>query len=148
MKQIIFGISIFIVLFLVNSCNSQETNKKTKENSISKNNAISNNIIHVYYFHGSIRCETCVAVDENTHQYLQELFPKQMNSGKIIFQSINIDKKEMPNLIKKYEIYGQTLLFIKGNKVINKTDAAFQYVTTNPTKWHRIIKDVISDLIK
>lgn len=146
MKTLIWGLSIFSILFSVYSCNNTENNKKNE--SIGIQDTISANTIQVYYFHGSIRCETCVAVDENTHEYLKELFPKEMNSGKIIFQSINIDKKEMPNLIKKYEIYGQTLLFIKDNKVIDKTDAAFQYVTTNPEKWHRIIKDVTSDLIK
>ncbi len=146
MKQLIFGISILAILFSVYSCDNTENNDKNE--SIGKQDTISANTIQVYYFHGSIRCETCVAVDENTHQYLKELFPKEMNSGKIIFQSINIDKNEMPDLIKKYEIYGQTLLFIKGDKVINKTDGAFQYVTTNPDKWHKIIKDLISDLIE
>jgi hypothetical protein len=145
MKRIIFGLSILAILFSVYSCNSQDTNKLKETNIV--NDTISSNIIQVYYFHGSIRCHTCDSVDENTHQYLKEFFLDKIEKGEIIYKSINIDENEREDLINKYEIYGQTLLFIKGEKVINETENAFQYVTTDAEKWKKIVEDRIFDLI-
>ncbi len=102
--------------------------------------------IHVYYFHSSIRCETCIAVDEHTHQYLEELFPEEMKKGEITFRSINIDKEDATDLVKRYQIYGQTMLFVKGDEVINMTDEAFQYVLTRPGKWKRMVEETINSL--
>jgi hypothetical protein len=149
MKQLIFGFSIIATLFFISSCNNQVENKVKKEVETVDivEDTISSNTILVYYFHGSIRCHTCISVDEKTHEYLEYLFPQMMQNKEIIFKSINIDEDERPDLLEKYEIYGQTLLFIKGETVINETDDAFQYVITNPEKWQQIVEDRIFDLI-
>jgi len=147
MKKFIF-INLFIAsLITIFACTfSEGKNNNTKlTNSTNKN--VTENTILVYYFHGSIRCHTCVSVDKNTEEYLKELFPIRMDKGEIIFKSIDIDKGEKPDLVKKYQIYGQTMLFIKGNTVIDETDNAFKYVTTNPDKWKQIIENKIFDLI-
>ncbi len=137
---------LFALLIITGACNNKNSEKQNAV--ISKDNPISKNTIHVYYFHGSIRCSTCVAVDENTHQYLKELFPEKMNKGEIVFKSINIDKNKRPDLIKKYQIYGQTLLLIKDKKVIDLTNDAFQFVTTQPETWKGIIASQIEHLTK
>lgn len=148
MKQILFSIIGITLLFSVNACNSNSHSENVKSDTLaSVVDSIDANTIQVYYFHGSIRCHTCISVDEETHQYLKDLFPRKMEEGVIIFKSINIDENERPDLINKYKIYGQTLLFIKGDKIVNTTDEAFQYVTTNPEKWKQIVEDNIDNLI-
>ena len=104
--------------------------------------------IYVYYFHTNIRCETCVAVDEHTHDYLKILFSEEIKSGKIVFETINIEKKGHEDLVRKYEIWGQTLLFIKGDTAIDRTNDAFMNVTTNPEKWKQMVKTQIEELKK
>jgi len=149
MKKIIFLSIVLLSLSLLFSCNKTNSKKIDNQTNVSdKSNNITEKTIQVYYFHGSIRCETCVAVDDDTHKYLKELFPEKIDKNEIIFKSINIDKEERPDLVEKYQIYGQTLLIIKGKKVIDLTDSAFQYVTTNPEKWKNTVKDVVYDLIK
>lgn len=147
MNKIFIILIALVIGFSISSCNGNENSEKKTDTQNTEHN-IGENTILVYYFHGSIRCHTCVSVDEDTHKYLKEMFSDKINNGKIIFKSINIDENEKPDLIKKYEIYGQTLLFIKGDKVINKTDEAFQYVTTKPEKWEQIVETTITELIK
>ena len=148
MKNILF-VSILVTTLISVACNNSESkNPENKDTTVvATSDSISPNTIQVYYFHGSIRCETCVAVDEDTHQDLKELFPNRMENGDIIFQSVNVDKDERPDLVEKYKIYGQTLLIIKGDKVIDLTEDAFMYVPTNPDKWRQIVKDNIYQLI-
>ena len=139
---VIFAITIITSVFACNNSNSGSIKKTDKI----ANDSINENTIFVYYFHGSIRCHTCVSVDENTHKYLNELFSDAIKKGKIKFYSINIDKNERADLVKKYKIWGQTLLFIKGGISVDKTDEAFKYVTTKPEKWKQIVKQTINDL--
>jgi len=146
MKRKTIFLSIIAMLITIVACNNQTAKETTTDLSVKdtiSDNKIAENTIQVYYFHGSIRCHTCVSVDENTHQYLKDLFPDKMENGEIIFKSINIDENESPDLVEKYQIYGQTLLFINGEKIIDETDDAFKYVITKPEKWKKIIEDVV-----
>ena len=148
MRKILSISFLLLALIILVSCGNSKNSNSGKERSvIVGKDTVSANAIRVYYFHGSIRCHTCVSVDEDTHQYLKELFPMQMERGEIVFRSINVDDNERPDLVKKYQIYGQTMLFVKGDKVVNLTDKAFQYVTTNPVKWRQIVKENIFNLI-
>jgi len=148
MKNLIFSIFSIALLFSFTACNNGPTSANNQSNEKSVQIAkVDSNTIQVYYFHGSIRCHTCVSVDENTHQYLKDFFPEEMGKGQIIFQSINIDENERLDLIKKHEIYGQTLLFIKGDQVVDETEDAFQYVTTNPEKWKSIVENLTNSLL-
>ena len=146
MKKIIYFSMVFVAFISLYSCNNtdgKEANKQVIDTEVD----VSENTILVYYFHGSIRCHTCISVDEDTHKYLKELFPEKMDKSEIVFKSIDIDKKESPELIEKYEIYGQTLLLIKGDKKVDLTQDAFQYVTTSPEKWKQIFEDNMKELI-
>ena len=156
MKIIYSVLIIFSIAFLMLSCaGSNETGKAKDKMAIAstpENTAVKNttdtSTIYVYYFHGSIRCHTCISVDEDTHKYLKEFYPEMFDSGKMVFQSLNADEDERPDLIKKYKIWGQTLLFIKGDKVVDMTEDAFLYVTTDPDKWKNIVKENMDKLIK
>jgi len=149
MKKLI----LLSILFSIISCRQNKkvdkqivNDKIVKETQTASENKVDANTIQVLYFHSSIRCTTCVSVDEDTQKYLSELFPDKIKQGKIVYKSLNIDKDERKDLIQKFEIYGQRLLFIKGEKVLDKTDEAFQYVTTQPEKWQNIVKQSIETL--
>jgi len=147
-KLILLAILFSIISCQQNKKDDQQTvnDKIVKEKQTSSENKVDTNAIQVLYFHSSIRCTTCVSVDENTKKYLSELFPDKMKKRKIVYKSLNIDKDERKDLIQKFEIYGQRLLFIKGDKVLDKTDEAFQYVTSQPEKWRNIVKKSIETL--
>ncbi len=133
---------LLLITTLFSSCQNGQQSGDSKDAGVKPDDSS----IHVYYFHSSIRCETCIAVDEHTHQYLRELFPEEMKKGEITFRSINIDKDDAGALVHKYQIYGQTMLFVKGDEVINMTDEAFQYVLTRPEKWRQMVEETINSL--
>lgn len=143
MKHLIILVLFSILTFC--SCGSQ--NETSGTYNIAKNEIKNDSTIHVYYFHGSIRCETCVAVDEDTHNYLLTRYADKFKNKEITFQSINIDEKAHEDLIKKYKVWGQSLLFIKGKKVVDKTDEAFLTVTMNPTKWEKVVEQTMDNLL-
>jgi len=144
MKNLLNTLIILMVSIYTISCSGNQQNASLKD---AKLNPAENQTIYVYYFHTNIRCETCVAVDEHTEAYLKTLFPEKVKNKQIIFESINIEEKGHEDLIKKYKVWGQTLLFIKGDTVIDRTNDAFLNVTTNPDKWKSMVKQQVEELL-
>ena len=97
--------------------------------------------VEVVYFHATRRCATCNAVEEVTKEMLKEVYGDQVK-----FASINRETDKNNKLIKKHKINGQTLLIIKGDKVVNLTNDAFMYARTNPDKLKDKLKETIGTI--
>lgn len=97
--------------------------------------------IEVVYFHATRRCATCNAVEEVTKAFLSETYGE-----KVSFASINRETDKKNELIKKHKINGQTLLIIKGDKVVNLTNDAFMNARTNPEKLKEKLKETINSI--
>ena len=104
-------------------------------------------VVQVYYFHSSHRCNTCLTVEKVTNNSLNELYPKQMKSGSIKFESIDMDEPTGEYLAKKIKVSGQTLIIIKGSERKNLTNDAFMYAKSNPDKLKAKIKKAIDEMI-
>jgi len=98
--------------------------------------------VKAYYFHATRRCATCEAVESVTREALKEYY-----GDKVAFQSVNIEEEKDNPMIKKYSVSGQTLLFIKGDKVVNLTNDAFMNARTNPDKLKAKIKSTLDPMI-
>ncbi len=98
--------------------------------------------VNAYYFHATRRCATCQAVESVTKGALEEYY-----GDKVPFHSVNREKERNNPMIEKYKISGQTLLIIKGDKVINLTTDAFMNARKNPKKYKAKLKSTIDPLI-
>ncbi len=121
MKQfrILTILALSIMLF---SCNVNAQNEQSKSSSI-------NNKIEVIDFHSTHRCMTCNAIEANTKYTLNTYFTNELKSGKITFQSVNVDEDENYEMAEKYEASGTSLFLnvvINGKEtIINLTYFAF-----------------------
>ncbi|MBN1252868.1 MAG: hypothetical protein JXR51_04980 [Bacteroidales bacterium] len=143
MKQIVSILFAMLAIFNTTACN----NTPKSENIISDNDK-ELKVIEVYYFHYTRRCITCNAVEKITLDALKEYFAKEVDSGKIVFKSINLDDKVNEALAEKLKISGQTLMFIAGNNKINLTNDGFMYAKNNPDKLKAKVKSVIDKMMK
>jgi hypothetical protein len=105
-----------------------------------------NGNIEVIYFHNTRRCATCMAVESVTKSTLEEKYPDQMKSGKITFQSLNIEEEANEPLAQKLHVSGQTLLFLKDGEKKDLTNDAFMYARTKPEKLSDKIVETINKL--
>jgi hypothetical protein len=120
-------------------------NIQAQNTSVNEEQSIATTKVEVYYFHNTRRCATCQAVESVTKETLEETYPEEMKNGEIIFQSMNIEDDENESLAKKFEISGQTLLFIKDGEKKDFTNDAFMYARSNPEKFKKKIKQFIGD---
>jgi len=97
--------------------------------------------VKAYYFHATRRCATCMAVEDVTKAVLKEKYAE-----KIPFESINREEDSKNPLLEKYKVSGQTLLIVKGDKVIDLTNEAFLNARTNPDKFKEKLKSTIDKM--
>lgn len=73
----------------------------------------------IYYFHATMRCESCIQIEELTKSAVQEHFASELTSGLISLTSIDFLQPENQNMQDKYQFDSQTLIV---SKKINGTE--------------------------
>lgn len=81
--------------------------------------------VTIYYFHYTQRCHTCIELEATAKLSVESLYAEQVTNGEYSFKGINIDEPEGKILQKKYDIAGQTLLVVRGEKKVDITDQGF-----------------------
>ena len=66
--------------------------------------------IAVYYFHGNYRCPSCTTIEELTNFSIINGFKKELESGQLVFQAINVETPENQHFVKDYHLYTKSLI--------------------------------------
>ena len=75
--------------------------------------------VDVVYFHRTQRCHTCRYAEEQTLYTLETYFKDELASGKVTFQSINVQDEANADIVKKYGAYTSSLFI---NTIKDGTD--------------------------
>jgi hypothetical protein len=129
MKNSITLASLFLALLFTTSCSSDTNTNKVKAEDNTVQAEVSNvesDEIYVYYFHATRRCATCQAVEKVSSEFIQNNYADQVE-----FKSINREE-DMNPLVDEYNISSQTLLVVKGSKVVDLTANAFMNARSKP----------------
>ncbi len=106
-------------------CNSDGTCKTTSEET-----SINTNKVYVYAFHGTNQCTTCKNMKANTKATLDSYFDKELKTGKIVFQIVDVDDAKNQKLAEKFQATGTALMLyqIKNGKekIVDLSDMAFE----------------------
>jgi hypothetical protein len=144
MKKILAIFSL-IALFAITAAQAQCCQSAAQSSDCASKNTLAQNTeaaeVEVIYFHATRRCATCQAVEDVTKEVLKNTY-----GNKIPFSSIDREKDKKNKLLKKYKVSGQTLLLIKGDKVVNLTNEAFLNARTNPDKFKEKLKSTIDSI--
>jgi hypothetical protein len=146
MKNPIFALLILIVL--ASAC--QESSKSDK--TTNEANAVLEDGIVVYNFHMTIRCISCIAIEEATIKTLNTYFAEELKSGKIKQLTLNLEETDNSKFAEKYEVVGSGLMItsIKNGKetTIDLTAEGFKYAENQEDKFVEIVKTHIGNLLK
>ena len=136
-------LTLLILTILSLSCNSQSTKQPLTSGSASDNS----DKIEAYYFHFTARCVTCKTIEADTKTNLETLYPEQIRTGLITFQSLNLDEVSSMAIAKQLGVSGQTLLLVRGDLKINLTNEGFMYAVPKPEKFKEIINEKVEFLL-
>lgn len=66
-----------------------------------------------YYFHGKMRCRTCVGMEGMTADVLRTDFPTQLKDKSIDWRVVNYDEQANEHFIKDYQLVGPSLVLVE-----------------------------------
>lgn len=121
---------------------------KTKQESVVSEKK-NENYVEILYFHGKQRCATCVAIEENTKQLIEERFSEQISKGELVFKTIDINENE--TLADKYEITWSSLLVVDNENekeiVEDLTNFAFTNALNSPDEFKEGVSKQINNML-
>jgi len=113
-------VSLFLILILSACSNGLNTEKQPVDNQQkvvapkseqlpTSSAAFTSEKVEVFLFHRTVRCSTCIAIGKLAGKTVQEEFPEEVKSGRIVFKEINIDLPENKELAEKFQASGSAL---------------------------------------
>jgi len=133
---------VFIASLLMFSCGGNA--EKNKEVTVEKPE-YGKAKAEVYYFHGDRRCPTCNAIEELAKNFVAETYK---DNPDVKFFVINFDNKENKEISEKFGAQWSSLFIASGDKKLDLTVEAFQYVKTDPEYLKGEMKNIIDDFLK
>ncbi len=57
-----------------------------------------------YYFHGTVRCETCLLIEQQAKAVIEQRFQTELDSKRLDFKSINFELPENAHFLSDYKL--------------------------------------------
>lgn len=67
-------------------------------------------VIRVYYFHGDVRCKTCLAIEARTSEIVSRVFADEIASGWLRFERVNYDEPANRHFREEYRLAFSTVV--------------------------------------
>jgi hypothetical protein len=107
--------------------------------------ATGGNAIEVIDFHNTHRCKTCLAIEATAKEVVYNQFGAAVQSGKLLFKTVNVDEAANAALAERFEASGSALFVYnpKTGNAVDLTEFAFTYGMSDPAKLKEGIKNAI-----
>ena len=66
-----------------------------------------------YYFHGRVRCVSCVKIESLSGKAIRERFAEELGTGLLVFREVNIDEPGNRHFIDDYGLSSQSLVIVE-----------------------------------
>ena len=124
----------FVIIREVKSSGGNDTSS-----SVGIQTPVAENVLKVYYFHGTQRCFTCNKIEELTKEAINSKFAQELADGKMVFYSINVDEAANEHFIKDFQLATRCVV-IQKNDQFERLDAVWQLVG-QPEDFTKYIQD-------
>ncbi len=105
----------------------------------------------VYYFHGNVRCPTCIKIEAYAREAIESAFANELRSGKLQFIVINAQKPENEHYIYDYKLVSKSLVVseVSGDKELRwKNLNRLWELIGNKRAFMKYVQDQVRDYIK
>jgi hypothetical protein len=108
-----FYFLIGAVIIALPQIKAEEPVTKSKPAGISIRDNKSAVSVKTYYFHGTRRCKTCLAIESNAKKALETGFSEEMTQEVITWEAIDTDQKENKHYQKRFDLMFSSLILVK-----------------------------------
>ena len=86
-----------------------------------------NRKVVAYYFHGRVRCVSCVKIEKLSLKAITEGFPKELKNDRLAFREVNVEDPGNRHFIDDYRLTSQSLVIV-------------EYRDGRPVRWKNLEK--------
>jgi len=73
-----------------------------------------------YYFHRTIRCPMCIAIEANASQSIERNFQQEVTEGRLIWMPVNLEDAESEGFQERFDLSGSALVIAQANDGIHQ----------------------------
>ena len=110
------------------------------------------NRVDIVYFHPKRRCAACISVELRTKALLDNSFKEAIDSGKLTFQSYELDDPQNASIVKKYGAVGSQLFITtikNGNETIRHVEEVWMpQILNDGVAFDDFMQNLISQSLK
>ena len=109
------------------------------------------NYIKVIYFHGKTRCATCQKIEKYSTEAVNNMFSKELKSGKVKWEVIDFDKDGNEHYMDDYALFSQSLVIIKyknGKQKEWKNCSKIWELVGDKAKFQKYVRDEVNKYLK
>jgi hypothetical protein len=66
-----------------------------------------------YYFHGTVRCETCQKIERQAREVIEREFKSELTAKRLVFKPVNYDLPENAHLRQDYKLPCPSLVIVR-----------------------------------
>jgi len=114
-----FGISLADSTEQMSSVDSVAAKTDTVKTAKTDSVAVKD-IFFASYFHGDVRCPTCIKLETYSSEAIQSGFEKEVKDSLFVFRTVNWDREENAHYLDDYKLYTKALILsrVRGGKEI------------------------------
>jgi len=130
MKKILAGTVVFAVFVLIPVLLFAQSKDK----------------VIAYYFHTTFRCPSCYKIEQYTEGAIKEYFEKEIESGNLVYEVINVEGKGSEHFVQDYQLYTKSVVlsFVKDGKEVKfKNLEQVWQLLRNKDKFYKYIKSEV-----
>ncbi len=68
--------------------------------------------IIAYYFHVTVRCNTCKTIEAYSHEAIFNHFRKDLDGGRLEWRVVNVQLPENKHFVKEYELFTKSVVLV------------------------------------
>jgi len=112
MKLRNFLASLILLAAVISADAADKTEAKPAMPSPPETNTPSVQVV-AYYFHGTVRCETCQKIERQAREVIEARFKSELEAKKLVFKPVNYDLPENAHFQPDYRLPCPSLVLVR-----------------------------------
>jgi hypothetical protein len=112
MKRNILWLGLLLIVAAVSAVAADSPSPKPSVPPPAATNAPSQQVI-AYYFHGTVRCETCLKIERQARDVIEQRFQTELDAQRLVFKPLNYDLPENAHFQQDYKLPCPSLVLVR-----------------------------------
>ena len=78
-------------------------------------------VLVAYYFHGTMRCPTCLKMEQYAREAIEEKYASEIDNGRVSWEAVNYDEPANEHFLKEFELVASTLVVVSNGPSDKRT---------------------------